>query len=71
MEFMTLSEKEIGEKIIAAFNSPFSRMRSINGIARDTGLSADIILEFIKKHPELFKKSPIAPPTGSAIYVYN
>ena len=70
MDTEVMNEKEIKEKILSAFSAPSSRMRSIHGIAGDTGLPLDVIIDFVNKHPELFEKSPIAPPTGSAIYKY-
>lgn len=68
MESELLTEKEIGEKILSAFSAPSSSMRSIHGIASDTGLPVEIVVEFIKKHTELFQESAIAPPTGSTTY---
>ena len=70
METDTYTQEEIKEKILSAFSSPTSMMRSVHGIERDTGLPLDVVIDFISKHPELFEKSPIAPPTGSAIYKY-
>ena len=67
---MTFKDLEIREKILAAFSAPAAYMRSVNGIARDTSLPLVVVENFIRKHPELFEKSPIAPPTGSANYKY-
>lgn len=66
---MTLSEEEIRAKIMNSFKSPTSKMRSAFGIASDTGLPIEKVVEFMKKHPELFQEARLAPPTGSTFYI--
>ena len=55
------------EKIRKAFAEEQNAWRTVGGIARATGLSAEAIESFIKVHPDLFTESEIAP-AGTPLY---
>ncbi|NQU05480.1 MAG: hypothetical protein HQ568_05245 [Calditrichaeota bacterium] len=62
---------DVLDRIIAAFkSSPNAHMRSVGGIARETGLSTETILKYMVAYPQYFRQIPIAPSTGSTVYNY-
>jgi len=56
-------------RILEAFKSP-EDMRTIGGIARDTGLSPQAVQSFVAEHPGLFDISTISP-SGETLYALH
>ena len=60
------SPKEIN--ILEALSDPKWDFRTIEGIARDTGLSKAEVKEVIERHPHLIRKSPITNGRKVSLY---
>ncbi|MDP8238328.1 MAG: hypothetical protein P9X24_04480 [Candidatus Hatepunaea meridiana] len=67
-----MDERRIFNLVLNTFTkSSTSYMRSIGGVARETGLDENVVRDCIVKHPELFEYAPVvAPSTGSTIYQF-
>ena len=57
----------IGAKIIEAFRGPHSAWRTAGGIARDCGLDADAVLDYISTHQDYFVQ-PSLTLGGTPVY---
>ncbi|MDP8240343.1 MAG: hypothetical protein P9X24_14735 [Candidatus Hatepunaea meridiana] len=65
-----MDKQQILGLVLEAFRkTPDSFMRSVDGVAIDTGLDPKIVKQCLDEHPELFRYAPvIAPSSGSTIY---
>lgn len=60
----------IGTKIIEAFRGPHSAWRTAGGIARDCGLDADAVRDYISTHQDYFVK-PSLTLGGTPVYAVH
>lgn len=56
----TMANEEL-DRVLDAFRNPQSTWRTLGGIARESKLPAETVLNLLQAHPELFRKSSLAP----------
>jgi len=61
------TDSQTEQRILNAFTGPKNRWRSVWGVARETQVPTDDVLQFVEQHRELFEQSPIAP-SGIALF---
>lgn len=56
------------QKILAALGDEKWDFRSVDGLAKQTGLSADVVKGLLEKHPKEVRKSFVPDSTGRVLY---
>ena len=58
---------DLATRVLSAFPHTKYRWRTVRGLARELGVDEDAVAAAITSHPDLFRRSSIAP-AGIALY---
>lgn len=59
---------DILSKIRTALDNPLWDFRTVNGIAKESGLGEDIIVELLETNTDLFRKLPVKDDKGRNLF---
>ena len=66
---MKVKRSEFRKKILGAFNKEFKRYRTAGGVAKETGLPIEEVIEYLEEHPDTFRLCNLRP-AGCKLYQY-
>jgi hypothetical protein len=64
---MSFTEQEL-DTVIAAFENPEYKWRTVRGVARESGLTPETILEIISRRKDIIVRSSIPSADGEDLY---
>jgi hypothetical protein len=64
---MSFTEQE-RDAVIQAFENPAYKWRTVHGVARESGLSQEVVLEIISKNRDIIVQSSIPSVDGEDLY---